>query len=206
MTRTFPATGFNLTGEFLRPTEKTYLRGAFTLIELLGHRVIRHSGGLALPALPAPKGRHIAYSAWAMKNVDPGLDDYSGDNGERLVQTAAIGDHFHERPSVGPRRQPRLPDILTNRPVSGRRDFALFAPIIPADRIYQCPADRSTWPLWTSCLTFVQEERSYSMNSYVGTSSVNQLTPISINSAYKVYLKTSSSRRFTVSTVSFSRM
>jgi hypothetical protein len=69
-------------------------------------------------------------------------------------------------------------------------NYALFAKLLPSDRIYKCPADRSTWPLWSSKLIYVQEERSYSMNSYVGTAPGDDGLPINLNSTYKIYLKT----------------
>ena len=63
---------------------------------------------------------------------------------------------------------------------------------LPTERIYKCPADFSTWPLWRAAsLTYVTELRSYAMNSYIGTTAINALQPIRIDPAYKVYLKSS---------------
>ncbi len=81
-------------------------------------------------------------------------------------------------------------DTLTNTLYLTGRNFALFAKSLPTARIYKCPADFSTWPLWSSRLTYVTELRSYAMNGYLGTGG-GAIQPVSVNSAYKVYSKTS---------------
>jgi len=194
MTRNLPATGFNLTGNFPRPAGKIYLRDAFTLIELLVViAIIAILAAMLLPALAGAKKQ--AYRIQCVGNERQLIlawTIYSGDNGERLVANG--GDSTVTSTSAHlwvHGRNHGSPDTLTNTLYLKGAAFALFAPIIPTERIYKCPADRSTWPLWTSILAFVQEERSYSMNSYVGTAPANALTPLSINTAYKVYLKTS---------------
>ena len=84
------------------------------------------------------------------------------------------------------------PDTLTNTLYLTGRNFALFAKNLSTERIYKCPADFSTWPLWrASSLTYVTELRSYAMNSYLGTVGANAVTPISLNPAFKVYTKSS---------------
>jgi hypothetical protein len=117
---------------------------------------------------------------------------YSGDNNENLVlnggDSATTSTQAHLWTYGGNHGSS---DTLTNDQYLIGANYALFAKVLPSEKIYKCPADRSTWPLWASVLTFVTEERSYSMNSYIGTTAANTISPLSINSAYKVYAKTS---------------
>ena len=66
---------------------------------------------------------------------------------------------------------------------------ALFAPYLKPAEIYKCPADRSRWPV--RGLGDVFELRSYALNVYLGTPNANVQMPLSLNPAYKVYMKTS---------------
>jgi len=67
-------------------------------------------------------------------------------------------------------------------------DYALFAPYLKTAQQYKCPADRSTWPVNGRR---VQELRSYALNVYVGTPRDNVVRPLSINSAFRVFMKSS---------------
>jgi prepilin-type processing-associated H-X9-DG protein len=80
---------------------------------------------------------------------------------------------------------------LTNRLYLIGANYALFAALLPNERIYKCPADRTAWPLWLTSGTpkMVEEIRSYSMNCYVGTAGI--IGPVTTNTAYRQYLKTS---------------
>jgi prepilin-type processing-associated H-X9-DG protein len=115
---------------------------------------------------------------------------YSGDNTEKLAlnggDTATSSTSAHLWVQGGNHGSA---DTLTNQQYLIGQNFSLFAKIIPMARVYKCPADRSTWPLWTSKLTYVTEIRSYAMNCYIGTAGIIQ--PLSTNAAYKTYLKSS---------------
>jgi prepilin-type N-terminal cleavage/methylation domain-containing protein len=189
MPHKFPATALHLPVENPRRP-----RCAFTLIELLVViAIIAILAALLLPALASAKVQ--AYRIQCVNNEKQMIiawTIYSGDNNERLAANggdeAATSASAHLWVHGGNHGSP---DTLTNNQYLTGANFALFANIIPSDRVYKCPADRSTWPLWSSKLIFVPEERSYSMNSYVGTAAVNAVTPIRLDSAYKIYLKAS---------------
>jgi prepilin-type N-terminal cleavage/methylation domain-containing protein/prepilin-type processing-associated H-X9-DG protein len=65
--------------------------------------------------------------------------------------------------------------------------YALFAPYLRMVQIYKCPADRSTWPVGGRS---VPELRSYSLNSFIGTTTANAQTPISLAGNYRAYMRT----------------
>ncbi|HEX9046341.1 MAG TPA: hypothetical protein VF988_04885, partial [Verrucomicrobiae bacterium] len=77
----------------------------------------------------------------------------------------------------------------TNRLYLVGSDYALFASLLPHERIYKCPADLSRWPLWTSVMTLAPELRSYAMNSYLGTTPATLVSPLVLDSGYKIHLK-----------------
>jgi hypothetical protein len=83
------------------------------------------------------------------------------------------------------------PQTLTNVQYLVGASYALFAGTLPSTLSYKCPADRSTWPVWGSTGKWMMELRSYSMNCYMGTPPANVMSPITLNSLYRVYLKTS---------------
>ena len=64
--------------------------------------------------------------------------------------------------------------------------YALFAPFLASVPPYKCPADRSLWSIGGK---MVNELRSYSMNSYVATPPANLVGPIELNTAYRVYMR-----------------
>jgi prepilin-type N-terminal cleavage/methylation domain-containing protein/prepilin-type processing-associated H-X9-DG protein len=195
MARKFPATALRVKSCYIgRPAARHFFRGAFTLVELLVViAIIAILAALLLPALAGAKRQ--AYRIQCVSNEKQLIvawSVYSGDNSENLVlnggDSSATSAQAHLWAYGGNHGSP---DTLTNSQYLLGADYALFAKILPSEKIYKCPADNSTWPLWTSKLTYVSEERSYSMNSYVGTIPANALNPISLDATYKIYLKSS---------------
>jgi prepilin-type N-terminal cleavage/methylation domain-containing protein len=81
------------------------------------------------------------------------------------------------------------PQTLTNIQYLVNPRYALFSPYLRNPEIYKCPGDRSTWPVGGRK---VPELRSYAMNSYIATPTVNAQRPLSFNSLYRMYMKTAS--------------
>ncbi|HEX5220143.1 MAG TPA: prepilin-type N-terminal cleavage/methylation domain-containing protein [Verrucomicrobiae bacterium] len=168
-------------------------RRAFTLIELLVViAVIAILAALLLPALAGAK-----HAAWRIKCVNNqkqmsvGWALYSVDNREALVPNGGRSGSF------GP-GAPYLwvyggnhgdSQTLTNTQYLIGDNYALFAPYIKPVAIYKCPADRTLWPVRGKGNVFML--RSYSMNCYVGTRSLNVEAPLTLNSTYKIFLKSS---------------
>jgi prepilin-type N-terminal cleavage/methylation domain-containing protein/prepilin-type processing-associated H-X9-DG protein len=194
MTRTFPATGSDQTGKLHRPAPTPRLPRAFTLIELLV--VIAIIAILAALLLPALVGAKMQAARIQCVNNEAQMvlawTIYSGDNNERLVvnggETATTSASAHLWVFGGNHGDPQT---LTNDLYLTGANYALFAStkILPSARIYKCPADTSLWSVGTTRSALVTELRSYSMNSYVGTTTAEAIQPISLNPAYKIYLK-----------------
>jgi len=78
------------------------------------------------------------------------------------------------------------PQSLTNGDYLVSSKYALFAGYIRAAKIYKCAADRTLWPVGGK---MVFEQRSYTMNSYIATPPNQVEIPLSLNSSYRVYMK-----------------
>ncbi len=168
------------------------MRRAFTLIELLVViAIIAILAALLLPVLASAKAQALRIQcvnnqkellvSWAL---------YAGDNREVLAlnggATATISSQAHLWVYGGNHGDP---ETLTNSQYLVGAAYALFAPILPSINTYKCPADRSLWDIGGEKAT---ELRSYSMNSYVGTTPANDIPPIQLNgAAYRVYFRSS---------------
>lgn len=202
MTPRFPRAGLQMTaGHSRRAGVLPCPAPAFTLVELLVViAIIAILAALLLPSLIGAK-----MQAWRIQCVSnekqmlAAWTVYSADSDEHLVLNG--GDQS------GISIQPHLwvyggnhgsPDGLTNDLYLAGPNYSLFAytKVQPAERIYKCPADRSTWPVWSSpfqssSTAYVTELRSYSLNSYMGIIPALTVAPLNTNLAYKVYTKAS---------------
>ena len=118
--------------------------------------------------------------SWAM---------YSTDNRERLALNGGDEAVISTRPHLwvygGNHGDP---NTLTNTLYLVGTAYALFAPLLGSVGPYKCPADQSLWDIGGKS---VPELRSYSMNCYVATPPANELLPIVLDSAYRVYMRSS---------------
>jgi prepilin-type N-terminal cleavage/methylation domain-containing protein/prepilin-type processing-associated H-X9-DG protein len=167
---------------------------AFTLIELLVViAILAILAALLLPVLAGAKAN--AYRINCVANEKQLITTwmiYYGDNNDSLVlnggDSAATSARAHLWVFGG---NHGTPQTLTNRQYLVGANYALFAPLLPVERIYKCPADLSLWPLWSARITYVPEIRSYAMNCYLGTVNANIISPIFIDTRFKTYLKSS---------------
>jgi len=182
----------------VEPDTKSISKKGFTLVELLVViAIIATLAALLLPVLSRAmdSARRIQcvnnekqmILAWTM---------YPVDNQERLVLNGGSAAGLGNGPYLwiyGGNHGDS--ETLTNTSYLVSDRYALFAPYIKAFKVYKCPADRSLWPFSLvgggGGTKMVQESRNYCMNVYMGTSSGNVLPPISVNSSYRVYLKSS---------------
>lgn len=192
MSRNSPTQGFRAAAwRRSKPQGKSFIQDAFTLIELLVViAIVAILAGLLLPALATAKdlARRIQCVS-NQKQMVLAWEMYPVDNRERLVLNGGTG---------GSLLSPYLwvfggnhgdPQTLTNRQYLVGANYALFSPYLRPAEIFKCPADRSLWPV--RGLGDVFELRSYGMNVYLGTPAANVQMPLALNSAYKVYMKTS---------------
>jgi prepilin-type processing-associated H-X9-DG protein len=124
---------------------------------------------------------------------------YSGDNDDRLVINGGDMSPISVQPHLwvyGGAHGSN--DSLTNDLYLTGANYALFAytGVQPSGHLYKCPGDNSTWPLWSTIpgapsSSYVTESRSYALNAYMGTVLPYDIAPVTLNAAYKVYLKAS---------------
>ena len=193
MTRKFSPTGWRVAARNVRsPAGKFFFKEAFTLVELLVViAVIAILAALLLPALAAAKMQAYRINCVSnQKQLILAWTIYAGDNGERLVLNGGTNTTTSAKAPLwvfGGNHGSA--DTLTNRLYLVGPTYALFAPLLPGERIYKCPADKSLWP-WNASGKMVQEMRSYAMNCYVGTAGL--ILPVTVNTAsYRIYTKSS---------------
>lgn len=208
MPRCLPIAGSCLTaGRCRRPGGGCWpgRAAAFTLIELLVViAVISLLAALLLPALVGAKMQAARVQCISNeKQMLVAWTLYAGDADDHLVLN---GGETSTVPT-----QPYLwvfggnhgsPEGLTNELFLTGATYSLFAAtrIQPAGGLYKCPGDNSNWPLWPameygspgsvpSSTRWVSELRSYALNSYMGTEPDLAIKPISLDPAYRTYMK-----------------
>jgi prepilin-type N-terminal cleavage/methylation domain-containing protein/prepilin-type processing-associated H-X9-DG protein len=181
-------------GDPRRPGRENYPNAAFTLVELLVViAIICILAALLLPALAGAKSQ--ANRAVCVSNERQLMQAwflYSSDSNDQLVEnggdSAAVSSQAHLWVYGGNHGSP---DALTNNLYLTGANYALFARLLPAGRIYKCPGDNFDWPVWNLANDHLPELRSYALNSYMGIYPAVNIGPIKNTAGYKVYIKTS---------------
>lgn len=160
----------------------------FTLIELLVViAIIAILAAMLLPALSTARAQALRIGCVSnAKQLAVTWALYSADNRESLV------------PNGGGRPRGTTPYLWVLASNHGfeaalfdpqylvHENHALFAPYLKNPKIYKCPADRFAIRMGSVNLPMA---RSYSLNSYLGTSTGNAQTPVRIDSQFKLHLK-----------------
>lgn len=201
--RLFKAARRVTAGTSRRPAGQLFRSAAFTLVELLVVlAVIATLAALLLPALAGAKMQATRIQCISNeKQMLTAWTIYYTDNDDRVVLNG--GD-------MAPTSlQPHLwvyggahgsADSLTNDLYLTGPNFSLFAytKAQPAGKLYKCPGDTSTWPLWNlfggpspTPSGWVTELRSYALNSYMGSLPALAINPLIVSAGYKQYAKSS---------------
>jgi prepilin-type N-terminal cleavage/methylation domain-containing protein len=193
------AAGRVTAGDARRPGVGFTPRAAFTLVELLVVvAIIAILAAMLLPALVGAKQQAARIQCLANeKQLLLAWTVYWGDYDDRLVLNGGDMSPTSTQAHLWVYGSAHgSSDTLTNDLYLTGPAYALFAYTKdqPAERIYKCPGDTSTWPLWNglgipAATAHVTEMRSYALNSYIAPAYV--IGPLSINPAYKTYFKSS---------------
>lgn len=187
-----------------QPAQKPYPKAAFTLVELLV--VIAIIGVLAAFLLPALwSAKMQAARTQCISNEKQLLlawTIYAADNEDRFVLNGGDPNAVSLEPHLwvyGGNHG--SPDCLTNDAYLTGAKYSLFAytKVQPAEKVYKCPADISTWPVWSSSFAssaaYVTELRSYSMNAFIGITQAGTMSPLTMSpqsyANYRTYTKSS---------------